>query len=220
MMTSNRFGIGGNQPPLAERLDIDHAELAAQVKEAAALVPDELAPITGEEAAGAYTETAKALRDFVGTTGLVEKARKAEKDQILKDGRTVDAFFSAVAEPGKKALDRVLTEINRYQRAKLEAERKAAQEREEAERKAAALFNEEPPAPIAPVQVKEAARVTSISGVKATASRKWVHRVGDIDQVPRQYLMVNDAAIKAAIAGGVRVIPGVVIYEDVRTAIR
>jgi hypothetical protein len=45
-----------------------------------------------------------------------------------------------------------------------------------------------------------------------------VHEVTDPAAVPRQYLMVNDAAIKAAIAGGVRDIPGVRIYEDVRTA--
>lgn len=209
-----------NAPPLAERLEIEHATLTQQVKEAAALVPDELAPIGNEEDAGGYTETAKTLRDLVGSTGLVEKARKAEKDQILKDGRTVDGFFQAMAEPAKKALDRVLSEINRYQRAKLEAERKAAQEREEAERKAAELFDEAPPAPVAPVVVKEAARVTSISGAKATASRKWVHEVTDAQQVPRQYLMVNDAAIKAAIAGGTREIPGVRIFEDIKTAIR
>lgn len=209
-----------NAPPLAERLEIDHAALAGQVKEAAALVPDDLAPIATEEDAGGYTETAKALRDLVGTTGAVEKARKAEKDQILKDGRTIDGFFAAMAEPAKKALDRVLGEINRYQRAKLEAERKAAQEREEAERKAAALFDEAPPAPTAPVVVKEAARVTSFSGAKATASTKWVHRVVDHTKVPRQYMMVNDAAIKAAIAGGARAIDGVEIYEEVRTAIR
>lgn len=209
-----------NQPPLADRLAIDHAALAAEIKEAAAMVPDELAPIANEEDAGGYTETAKALRDLVGTTGTVEKARKAEKDQILKDGRTIDGFFQAMAEPGKKALERVLAEINRYQRAKLDAERKAAQEREEAERKAAALFDEPPPTTAAPVVVKDAARVTSFSGAKATASRKWVHEVTNAAEVPRQYLMVNDAAIKAAIAGGTREIPGVRIYEDVRTAIR
>lgn len=209
-----------NAPPLAERLEIDHATLAAQVKEAAALVPDELAPIGNEEDAGGYTETAKTLRDLVGTTGLVEKTRKIEKDQTIKDGRTIDGFFAAMADPAKKALDRVLGEINRYQRIKLEAERKAAQEREEAERKAAALFDEAPPAPVTPVIVKEAARVTSFSGAKATASTKWVHRVTDIAAVPRQFLMVNDAAIKAAIAGGARKIDGVEIYEDVRTAIR
>jgi hypothetical protein len=208
-----------NAPPLAERLEIDHADLATKVKGAAALVPDDLAPIGNEEDAAGYVETAKALRDLVGTTGLVEKARKSEKDQINTDGKTVEGFFAALAEPAKKAMDRVLAEINAYQRAKLEAERKAAAEAAERARREAVAMDE--PAPVAaPVVVKEAARVTSFSGVKATATRKWVHEVTNAADVPRQYLMVNDAAIKAAIAGGLREIPGVRIYEDVRTAIR
>lgn len=56
--------------------------------------------------------------------------------------------------------------------------------------------------------------------MKAAASVKWVHEVTDAAQVPRQYLMVNEAALKAAIAGGAREIPGVRIFEQVRTAIR
>ena len=63
--------MGHNMPPLAERLEIDHAELAARAKEAAALVPDELAPIASEEDAGGYAETAKTLKDYTGTTSLV-----------------------------------------------------------------------------------------------------------------------------------------------------
>lgn len=206
-----------NQPPLAERLEIDHASLAAQAVEAAALVPDELRAIATDEEAGAYAETAKALK---GVASIVEAARKREKDQILKDGRTIDAFFQGIADPVKIKADKVVGAINTYQRAKLEAERKAAKEREEAERKAAALFDEAPPAPIAPVVAKEAARVVAMSGTKASASLKWVHRVTEPEKVPREYLMVNEAAIKAAVAGGTRHIPGVEIYEDVRTAIR
>ena len=205
-----------NQPPLAERLEIDHADLSTKAKEAVALVPETIRAIQTDEEAGDYAETAKALK---GVGNAVEAARKREKDDVLKTGRTIDAFFATLAEPVKKAADMVVGEINRFQRAKLEADRKAAAERLEAERKAAALFDE--PAPIAaPVVVKEAARVTSFSGVKASASLKWVHEVTDPAALPRQYLMVNEMAIKAAIAGGMREIPGVRIFEDVRTAIR
>jgi hypothetical protein len=206
-----------NAPPLAERLEIDHASLMAQALEAVALVPDKIRAVDNDEEAGAYAETAKAIK---GVASIVEDARKKEKAAILEAGRTVDAFFGKMADALKAKVDMVVSEINRYQRARLEAERKAAAEREEAERRAAAAFDEPAPAPVAPVAVKEAARVTSFSGVKATASRKWVHEITDPAQVPRQYLMVNEAAIKAAIAGGAREIPGVRIYEDVRTAIR
>lgn len=205
-----------NAPPLAERLEIDHASLAHQAQEAAALVPDEIGAVTDDEMAGGYAETAKAIK---GVAAIVEQARKKEKDGILQAGRTIDGWFAKLADPLKAKADKVVGAINTYQRAKLAAEIEA---RKEAEKKAlaeATPFDEGPPV-VAPVVVKEAARVTSFSGVKATASRKWVHEVTDPDAVPRQYLMVNDAALKAAIAGGKREIPGVRIYEDVRTAIR
>jgi len=206
-----------NAPPLAERLEIDHAALASQAAEAGDLVPDTLAAITSDDDAGAYAETAKALK---GVASIVEAARKKEKDQILKDGRAIDAFFAGLSDPLKAKADKVVGAINTYQRAKLEAERKAQAEAEEAARKEAALFDEPAPVAAAPVVVREVARVTSFSGVKASASLKWVHQITDAAAVPRQYLMVNEVAIKAAIAGGIREIPGVRIYEDVRTAIR
>ena len=63
--------------------------------------------------------------------------------------------------------------------------------------------------------------MVTVSGhVAATARTVWRHRVVDLEKVPRAYLMVNDAAIKAAIAGGMRSIEGVEIFEDVVTAIR
>lgn len=205
-----------NAPPLAERLEIDHASLDAQVDEALALCPDTLKPVADDEEAGAYAETAKAIK---GIAALVEDARKKEKAAILDAGRTVDGFFAKRTDKLKAKIDSLVAAINAYQRAKLEAERKAAAEAAERARKEAEAFDEPLPA-ASPVQVKEAARVTSISGAKATASRKWVHEVTDPLAVPRQYLMVNEAAIKAAIAGGTREIPGVRIFEDVRTAIR
>jgi hypothetical protein len=198
-----------NMPPLAERLELDHASLSAQAAEAAAMVPAALDLITSDEDAAGYVETARAVKD-VGA--LVEAARKKEKESILRDGRIVDAYFAKLSGPISAAQIRVVKEINTYQQAKLQAER----EREEKERKAAELFDEPPPAP---VMVKDAARITTI-GAKASASRRWVHAVVDPLAVPRQYLCVNEAAVKAAIAGGMREIPGIKIFEEIRTSIR
>lgn len=198
-----------NAPPLADRLELSYEYLSNEVAEAAAIVPAELHPIGTEEDAGGFAQTAKALKEV---TTKVEGHRKKEKEQILKDGRTVDAFFAELIDPVKTALERVMHEINQYQRRKLEAQRK----REEEERNAAALFDE--PAP-APVVVKEAGRIVA-NGVKATATRKWVYEITDLQAVPRHYLMVNDSAIKAAIAGGLHNIPGVRVFEEIKTSIR
>lgn len=208
--------MGHNEPPLADRLTLDHAELTAKAKEAAALVPETIRAIQNDEEAGAYTETAK---DIKAVLKLADAAFKTEKAPWLAGGKTVDDFFKAVSTPLKAAADRAVEAINVWQRAQLAAKRKAEFDAAEKARKEAIAFDE--PVPVAaPVVVKEAARVVSFSGTKASASIKWKGEVTDIDALPRQYLMPNKAAIDAAIAGGVRQIPGVNIYEDVRTAIR
>jgi len=212
----SRHGIGGNAPPLADRLAMDHAALSTGATNAAQLVPAEIRAIESDDEAGDYAEAARALKEVAKA---IEAARTKEKQQILADGRTVDGFFSGLSQPVKDAIDKVVGAINRFQSAKLAAERAATTAREKAEREAAALFDE--PTPMAaPVVAREAARVVSSGGALASASTKWTHEVLDPSLVPRNYLMVNDGAVKAAVAGGLRNIPGVRIFETVRTAIR
>jgi hypothetical protein len=204
-----------NAPPLADRLEIDHASLSQQAREVLNLPG--LDPIMGDEDLEAYSERAKALK---GVVSVIEKARKAEKDQILKDGRTIDDFFKRLAKPLEDAANAVVSAINVWQRAKLEAERKRQAEEAAKAREEAPPFEGTPR--IVQAKPQEAARVVSSATgrVQAVASTVWRHEVTDPQAVPRQYLMVNEAAIKAAVAGGARDIPGVRIFEDVRTAIR
>lgn len=201
-----------NMPPLAERLELDHASLAQQAADVLGL--EALPPIMVDDDLADYSERAKVLK---GVAGMVEKARKAEKDGILKDGRTIDDFFKKLSKPVQDAADAIVGAINTWQRAKLEEQRK----REAAEAEAAAALQMPDEAPQAPAPVKEVARVVSSAGrVTASANTFWNFRVTDPARVPARYLMVNESAIKAAIAGGAREIDGVEIFEDVRTAIR
>lgn len=206
---------GDNRPPLAERLAIDHAALVLRANEAADLVPDALRPIQTDEEADAYTETAKTIKDVLRDA---DAAFTPEKEPWLSGGRTVETFFSFRATLKAKAAKAVAA-VNAWQTAKLAAQRRADAAAAEQARREAALFDE--PAPIiAPTVAKEAARVVTASGTKATASTYWKGDVVDPEKVPRQYLMVNQAAIDAAIKGGARDIPGVDIHESVRTSIR
>ena len=197
-----------NAPPLVDRLALDYADLA---EEAAPLAVDHVDPVDSEDAVAAYSAHA---RDLKSLAAKIEKARKAEKQAILDDGRAIDGFFNTLAAPVKAAADAFVAAINAWQTAKLMAEREAQRKAEEAAR----IFEAEPPP--APVEVKEVARVVSSSGrVAASASTVWRHRVVDLEKLPRAYMMANDAAIKAAIAGGIREIPGVEIVEELRTRI-
>ena len=55
-----------------------------------------------------------------------------------------------------------------------------------------------------------------------TSSSKWVWRfkVTDSEQVPRQYLTVDEQAIRRAVAEGARSIAGVEIYEEEALSVR
>ncbi|WP_020695290.1 hypothetical protein [Reyranella massiliensis] len=160
--------IGHNQPPLAERLDIDHASLAQQAADVLAL--EALSPIMVDDDLADYSERAKSLK---GVLSMIEKARKGEKEQINKDAKTVDGFFQKLAKPVQDAADTAVAAINAWQRAKLEEQRR--REREEAEANKALQIDE---APETPAPAKEVARVVSSAGkVTASANTFWTFRV-------------------------------------------
>lgn len=213
-----------NEPPLADRLALDHVELVKRATEAAALVPDELRSVENDEEVEAYTQTASDIKDVI-VAG--DKAFAVAKKPWLDGGRAVDDFFAfrkTLAAAAKRAVDA----INAYQRAQLAAKRKAEADAAERARLAATPFDDEPPAAPAPVVVKEAVRVVTSGGTKATGTLKWKPRVIDFAQVPRQYLVVNERALQAAVDGlkaqGGKIedakIPGVEVYEDIQTSIR
>lgn len=222
-LTNPRAVIGGNEPPLADRLTLDHADLVKRATEAAALVPDELRAIENDDEAAAYTETAADIRKVIGEA---DKVFETEKKPWREGGKTVDDFFR-FRTTLEAAATRATKAINAFQNAQLAAKRKAEAEEAERARKEAVAFDE--PVPVAaPVVVKEAVRVVTSSGAKASGSLKWLPRVVDIEKVPRQYLLVNESLLKAAVAGlkaqGGKIedakIPGVEIYESIQTSIR
>jgi hypothetical protein len=235
-----RAVAGDNQPPLAERLAADHADLKKRADEAAELVPDELRSIASDEEADAYTETARTIKDVIADA---DKAFEPEKEPWRVGGKTVDDFFRFRSTLEAKA-KKVVAAISTWQTAKLAAQRKADAEAAEAARKAAEAenerlrkeaeaFDEEPPpvvqAPwVPPVVAKEAVRVVTSSGAKASGSLKWDYEIVKADELPRDLLIPNLPAIKARVdalkANGTKLedakIAGVRIFERVQTAIR
>lgn len=208
--------LGHNNPPISERLEIDYESLAAHLKE----IVDDNTPfgslVTADDAAG-WSRRASAVK---AALKVAEDFRKKEKAPITQAGKDVEAFFAKLVEGAEKLAAVLVADINAYQRAQLAEQRRKQAEAEAAARREAAAFDEPTPAPAAPVAAKDAGRVASLGTVKASASIKWKGEVTDPTLLPRQYLMPNQAAIDAAVAGGVREIPGVRIFEDIRTAIR
>jgi hypothetical protein len=71
---------------------------------------------------------------------------------------------------------------------------------------------------VAPAPVYNAAAFAT-SSVKGTTKR-WTYEVTDISRVPREYLAIDSAAIRAAIASGNRSIAGIRIYQDESLSLR
>ena len=69
------------------------------------------------------------------------------------------------------------------------------------------------------VQPAEKAAIRSESGTASTYSR-WTFCLTNIDEVPREYMMVDVQKVNAAIRQGVREIPGLNIYEEKSIRIR
>ena len=72
-------------------------------------------------------------------------------------------------------------------------------------------------APVAMPTKKEPVRSDS---AVSSAVMVWRHEVIDAAAVPREYLMVDDKAITAAVKAGIRAIPGVRIYEEAEMRVR
>lgn len=212
------YGIataGHNQPPSQiEELGQRHAHLLErkdELLEAAIRAPESCDD----------DETAGKLTDFAAQLGACAKeareSHKTEKQPFLDGGRTVDSFFKEIADPLEQNKKAIETIIGGYQfRKQQEAKRAAAEAerlaREEAERLAAeatteaqidqaiaveAKANEQ--AAVVTARPVEISRVRGNLGSIGSLRTDYDYEVADMAQVPRQFLMLNDSAIKAHI---------------------
>lgn len=232
-------GIGHNRPPtIAEEIASRQAGLLADIQE---VVATELPMmVTSESMAALVSQVGKDATDLVNK---VKAAHKAEKEPHLTAGREVDAWQASTLTPLNVFLSECKALVGAWQDKK-EAEERAARDaaarqlalaREAAERKA--LETMTPAAMNRAADIAEAAEVAAQAAAASTAdlarvtvggkavaarSAKWTYEVTKLADVPRQYLTINDAAVKAAIAGehGLREIPGLRIYQAKTTSFR
>jgi len=73
---------------------------------------------------------------------------------------------------------------------------------------------------IAPVAMPTRKEPVRSDSAVSSAVMVWKHEVVDAAAVPREYLMVDDKAITAAVKAGIRNIEGVRIFEDAEMRVR
>jgi hypothetical protein len=237
-------GIGHNHPPsvteqVHSALSEKHRQLTARTEDLLGSVSRAPQTVDSEETAGRVAD----LIRMIGHAGQkAEAERKAEKEPHLEGGRAVDAWFKRITDPLAEAKARLQKPLDAFlkQKAAAERDRREAEARalkEAAEREAAQM---QTPAQMdaaiaiearaqevqqsAQARPAELARTRGDYGGVATLRTVWKHEVTDPSLVPREFLVVNDAAIKAAIKGAAKPgelkIPGVRIFEDSSAVVR
>lgn len=160
--------------------------------------------------------------DFKKMTEPFEKAEKIVKDKIATFH---DAEQKRLEQERKKAADEAAEKARKE--AEEAAKERAAQAADDEERQRIeeqAEKEAEAAAEAAALAAEEAAKkaepkMEGNSG-KAVASKVWTFEITDEAKVPREFCVVNESKIRAAIKDGVREIEGVWIHQETRISSR
>lgn len=151
----------------------------------------------------------------------VEEWRTFFTKPLLDQKKRIDDLFKAQSQPLTMVLTKVKRAMSDYAMAEelkaREEEAKKLKLREAANAKRESAGKAPIAAPVRTVE-REAPTVHTEAG-KSTRKMVWKAEVVDPNKVPRQYLKVDEAAIRAAVKAGERKIEGVRIYEDFDFAI-
>ncbi|HEC62098.1 MAG TPA: hypothetical protein ENI27_07575 [bacterium] len=134
-------------------------------------------------------ETEKLLK------GLLKQWNLTERDRVAKE---------AAAQRQKEAEERQAWET---------AELERGREAEALGKPPPEPIKPPPPAP-APPPAEPSKTTRGEYGSTATITENWKYEVTRVEDVPRQFLMVDDKAIRAAIKDGRRVISGTRIWDE------
>lgn len=176
-------------------------------------------------------------KDLVKKSSAIEKAiEKHRKDltaPILQEKKQIDEYAKKLTEDLTVAIKELRSQIFNFEveleRARQEELRKIEETRREELRKAeeakkaAEDAGEVPAVPVETTinSMVLDSRKQELEADKSRSIRKvWKYDIINEMQIPREYLEINHTAIRSAVAGGVREIPGVTIYQTEQLVIR
>lgn len=235
-------GHNGGPPLVAEDAEIrahlaeSHTALTARTAALAEMVNAFLADfpcIDDDEGQARAADVAAQSRKHLR---LIETRRKEANEPFRVAVNTVNGWFKAQAD-ALSAVERIEALQTAYARAMAAKRQAEARARAEAAREEAARRLAEAAATVAPddldraAQAQEAAdaaecqanaapaehsRTHSDYGTVSSLRRNLVVRVTDIQAVPPEFLMVNEAMLKAAYRGGRTEVPGIEFSFDTK----
>lgn len=187
-------------------------------------------------------DEAKSLaKDAKKIENLIEDKRKEITKPILDEKKEIDDFAKSLTNELSSSIKGLRDQILNYEK---EEERKRQEElkqiaaenarkmaeiaKQEAELKAKQLADEMPTLAEAEAlmsakreQEQMQAKAIEVASAKPNNLRKvWTYKIMDLTKVPLEYMIVNEKAVKAAIAEGKREIAGLEIFQEEQLVIR
>jgi fused signal recognition particle receptor len=203
----------------AEQARIDAERRAAEETAAEARRQEEAAARAASEAAAREAARKQAEAERTERERLAAIAREQDERKRRVAMMSDDELARCRAEGGPDA-QLAYAELAVRKRAREAQEAAAAARQREEEARAAEQVVRGTPLPVAaPTQAAPVAKLAAPSGA-AQVRKVWKHEVLDVDAVPREYLVVDERAIRQAIRDGVRAIPGVRIEQVSELAVR
>lgn len=169
--------------------------------------------------------------DTLGVIAKIKKQLEEKRTFFVKplndQVKRINEMFKAWSAPLDRADQIIRGKVLAYRQ---EQERRRREEEERlrklAEKEHARLVRQAekrgetpPPPPPVPVIPQTAKTVAGTVG-SVTTRKEWDFEIVDETLIPREYLMVNEAKIRAVVRAGVRNIPGVRIFEREVLAVR
>lgn len=191
--------------------------------------------ITDEASAEKAVEIASRAKKAAKNLEAARKAFVADPNNYVKEVNGLTKYYAeklAAVERGIGAKHAVYQRAVEAERRRLEEEarkeaerlRKAAEEEARKAAEEAKANGEEPPAPpqveITTPAVPKTDNVVRSQAGTAHVRQDWKFEIKNAAAVPREYLMVDERAIREAVKNGVREIPGVRVYQESKTVFR
>lgn len=183
--------------------------------------------------ASSCDQAGRLLVEIKGLVKVAEEKRKYLLEPLKEATNRINGEFNKLKSPLNDAANILESNIRGYrdqERIRAEAERLKLEEKAEKERVKAEEMKEEgreKAASNAEERAEKAAHEAAMVVLPASTVAEglhvrkiWTFDVVDEMKVPREYLEINGKAVRAAITGGTREIPGLRIYQDESFAVR
>lgn len=176
-------------------------------------------------------KTLKEATEFLGKVAKAKKQLEERRQFFVKplneQIKRINELFKRMTLPLENAESIVKNAILKYreavEKARREEEERLKKQWEKEQKKLEKKAQKEGiplPPPVPPPTLQPQEKTVETDTAQVTARLVWDFEIVDETKIPREFLMPNEKAIRAAIKAGVRNIPGIRIFQREELAVK